>query len=147
MAVTAIPAAIESFLAAATTAVPTGTGVFDGIVRAGQSQTSLVVVTGWESEEREPATFGGAQFFTIEERFTLLGYIRCLEGSESQSVSRGQAFAVFEALETAVRDDPTLAGAVRVSWFSRLVGTQGAADAARGNGTQIDWGLFCEARI
>lgn len=147
MASTAIPAAIAGFMSMAKSAVPAGTGVYDGSVRTGQSTSSFVVVSGWQSDERAPASFGGPQRFTIEEEFEIVGYIRCLEGSEDQTQSRGAAFAVFEALESAVRADPTLGGAVRVSWFRRQAGTQGPADAARGNGTQIDFELHCEQRL
>lgn len=148
MAVSSVPAAVAGFLAQLESAVPAGTGVYDGVVRQGQSTTQFVVVDGWKMEHREPATFGAVPgFFTIEEVYELTGYVRVLEGSESQSVSRQTAFQVWDAVEQAVRADPTLGGAVRVSWLSSMTGTQGAADGARGNGTQLDFELHCEARI
>ena len=145
---TTIPAAISGFLSQCQAAVPAGTGVYDGIVRVGQSTASFVAVTGWVSDERAPATFGATPgFFTLEEHYEIQGFIRCLEGSEDQTVSRGQAFAVWDAIEQAVRADPTLGGAVRVSWLRRQEGIQGANEGARGNGTQITFELHCEARI
>lgn len=148
MAVSAIPAAVSGLLAAIGAQVPSGTGVYDGVVREGQSTESFVVISGWVSDERAPATFGaGFGQFTIEEQFEIQGYVRCLEGSTVQQVSRQQAFTVFEAVEQAVRADPTLGGAVRVAWVKRVLGTQGAANGARGNGTQLDFEVHCEARI
>lgn len=147
MAVTAVPAAITGLLSQITAAAPAGVDVCDGVVRTGQSSSSFVVVTGWETADRQPATIGGPLHFSVEEHFELTGFIRCLEGSEDQTESRQQAFAVFEAIEMAVRSDPTLGGAVRVAWVSRHAGVQGPADGSRGNGTQIDFTVFCEARL
>lgn len=148
MAVSAIPAAVDGLISAITAAVPAGTGVYDGVIREGQSTEQFVVISGWVSDEREPATFGaGFGQFTIEEQFEIQGYVRCLEGSGVQQVSRQQAFSVFDAVEQAVRADPTLGGAVRVAWVKRILGTQGAANGARGNGTQLDFEVHCEARI
>lgn len=143
----AVPAAIAGFLAAASEAVDPEVGVYDGVVRAGQSTDQFLVVTGWSTTEREPKTFGGPNRFSVEEEFLVTGYIRCLEGSEDQTVSRARAFDIFGAVESAVMTDPTLGGAVRVSWLAGHQGTQGPADGARGNGCQIDFELHCEQRL
>lgn len=142
-----VPAAIDGFLAQIRSAVPDGVGVYDTQVQSGQSVTSLIVVTGWENTSREPATMGGPHHFAMEEQYDITGYMRVVEGSSDQTVSRNAVFDLWAAVENAVMSDQTLGGAVRVSWLSHQVGTGGSPDGARGNGTQIDFLLHCQARL
>lgn len=149
-----VPLAIGAFLDVIAGAVASGVVVVDGEPRAGQSSDQTVVLTGWETVDRDPATFGlGAMggSFTIEEDFVLVGYIRCYEGDEDQATSRTSAFALFSDIESAVRLDPTLGtgganNTVRASWFHKHTGTQGAATPG-GTGTQLDFELRCQGRI
>jgi hypothetical protein len=153
---TAVPQAIAGFLAVCHAAidpdrtlggaVPQNVGVFDGDPVEGQQVGAYVQVSGWDTTMREPATFGAPDFFTIEEQFDITGTVWAFVGQGAQAASRAQALLVFASVETALRSDPTLGGAVRAAWLNRHVGTQGVT-AQGGTGTQIEWSCHCEARI
>jgi len=146
---TAVPAAIDALLDLAESAVPEGVRVFDGAVRAGQGVDEYVLISGWDSESQQPATFGGPRSFSIEEEFGITGTIWCYEGSENQRASRQAAFAIYSALQTALRSPQgnTLGGTVRVAWIERQSGQLGVPEKTRGNGTEIAFTVHCESRI
>ena len=106
-----------------------------------------VWVRGWEYDLENPATLGGGpNGFQLDEAYTIDVTIRSWRGTSVQADSRGPALAIFAAIQTAVRNDPTLGGTIRVCWIDKGTGVQGVT-AHGGTACEIEFSLRCEARL
>lgn len=109
------------------------------------TEPDYIIVDGFDFDERRPATFGGPRKFQIEEVYVLQGQIVTNRGSNVPVEARTAALTIFEALETAVRADPTLGGAVTASWLGKASGRVGGT--ANGVRAEIIFELTCNARV
>lgn len=143
-ATTTIPNAITALLAVIEAAVPTGTQVSDG-APVEYTAPNAVYIDGWTSNQA-PASLAASPSFQVEEDYEIEGTIRAYQGDVDQAASRTTAFALFKAIQTGIRADPRLGGAVRVAWITKNDGAQGGTDIG-GVATEIDFAVHCEARI
>lgn len=106
-----------------------------------------VWVRGWEYDLEAPATLGGGpNGFQLDEAYTIDVTIRSWRGDSVQADSRAPALNIFAAIQTAVRNDPTLGGAIRVCWIDKGTAVQGVTPRG-GTACEIEFSLRCEARL
>lgn len=116
MATSTIPAAIDGLLTAlrASADLAAPVKVVDGYPRFRITNVDLVAVGGKDEPvaagEQTPAGLGAQ---SREERYSLTVYCSSSRGGENQKVVRDRAFELMAAVETVLRTDGTLGGAVR----------------------------------
>jgi len=120
--------------------------VFDGDPRQGE-YNNIAAVLGINAWNQQPAGIGaGVPSFPLDESFEINARLACWDQTITQSATRGSIATAFKAIETGVRNDPTLGGLVLWSYLGATIYEQGATDAS-GSSAQIDIYLACKARI
>lgn len=141
---TTVPGAIAQLVTLASAAVPKGTVVTYGTPRE-YSAPNVIIFTGWQGVE-SPASLRDAPSFQLEEVYEIEGIVRAYEGDLNQLATMATALALKTVVQSAIRNDPTLAGNVRAAWWSSEVARTGQTDRG-GVATEIEFAIHCEARI
>lgn len=124
--------------------------VTDGFPRFSVVNTDLIAVGGkaepTASGEQTTAALGNRR---REERYTIRVACSSSRGGDDQKAVRDRAFALMALVETGVRDDPTLGGAVMVAQIAGsidLIQTD-AETAPDGVFAEVSFDVSVQARI
>lgn len=140
---TTVDAAIAYLVSALPANMPANSEVVDGVPTE-YTSALMVAVTGWELDQA-PATLGGPIRFQVEETYTVTLAVRAFV-PDSMQAARSAYISLYNAIQATVRADPTLGGAIRVSWVERDKPTQGPTDIG-GYAVEGEITIRCEARI
>lgn len=144
-----IPAVIDALLAVARTALP-GVEVFDGFPRRPIDNIDFVAVGG----KSEPVADGTQDAVVIgnrrrDETYTVRFYCSSSKGTPTQKATRDRVFELMAAVESGVRNDPTLGGLVMSAQVGGRVSLQqtdiDTADA--GSFAEVSFDITIRARV
>lgn len=149
----AIPGTIDDLITVFGTAAPTDTNnepimVWFGAELGVFTSPTTIEINGVDPVTREWAVLGPD--YTIEEHFSVKCKISVFSGLATSLqdfiATKNLVFGVWNALEMAVANNPTLDGNVRLAWFDECMyePSQDAAGQACG---EITWVVKCEARV
>ncbi len=151
--ITSIPGAVNDLINKFSTAYPYDQNnipvyVWFGTELGAYSAPVTIEINGIEPVLREWAELGPN--YRIEEDYSIRCKITVFMGSGTAVSdflnSMSAVFAVWNALEMAVANDPTLSGSVRLSWFDEVNYEPTTDGSGRAMGT-ITWVVRCQARI
>lgn len=149
MATSAIPAAIDALLVALRGAAGlSGVDVFDGQPMTGENPDHVCVghdpldpLNAVEASQT-PASLGNR---AREESFDILCSLGSWSGDDKMSDRRTRALALFAVVETVVRANVTLNGAVRTAQIGTYTLVQEQTD--QGSSAGLRFRIACSARL
>lgn len=122
MTTSRIPAVCDALVSILTTALTDAT-VYDGKYVTAPSGTKSFVTVGWTPEDEGPTgsqDWAGLGRLARDETFDIPCYADAYSGSTQLAARRNAAFALFAACENALRNDPTLGGALPQPGWSQI---------------------------
>lgn len=151
--ITSIPGAMADLVTLFGTAAPMDQNNEPILIWLGEelgvfSSPTTIEMNGVEPVEREWASLGPN--YLIEEQYSIKCKLSTFVGEGSTTADflsvMDSAWSIWEALEVAIANDPTLDGNVRVCWFDETNYMPTTDGMGRAMAT-ILWVIKCEARV